>query len=93
MVPEQFCPACLAKVNRAGDPGHGRAPRVGDLNVCIHCAAVSRWAEGFVLCLLSPIELAGLAVFDPEAWRDVQRFQAAIRRIPPDISTDTKTRH
>jgi hypothetical protein len=91
VIPHQFCPACLAPLNRASHPTARVGPKPGDLNVCIHCAAVMMYGDDLTLRALDAKEQLSLSVVDPKAWADVQKFRAIIREMPKQ-SHDRKTR-
>jgi hypothetical protein len=91
VIPRQFCPACLTELNRATHPVYRVAPKPGDLNVCIECAAVTMYGDDLNLRALDEAERQALEAVDPKAWADVVRFQRIIREMPRQ-SRDTKTR-
>lgn len=49
-MPEQDCRTCGYKLDAATHTAFdGRAPKVGDLSVCVKCGEISMFGVGFVL--------------------------------------------
>jgi RNase P subunit RPR2 len=78
-VPASRCPSCGDVLNGAGEAvtRHGEAPRIGDITICLHCAAVNRYGIGLVLEAVTGDELTVLLA-DPDC-RDVLRLVNHVR--------------
>lgn len=59
-VPANDCPSCGKNLDIATSIDGDFKPRVGDLTVCIKCAAFLVFGEDFSLRLITPEEMGGL---------------------------------
>lgn len=63
-VPESPCPSCGAMLNGSGEAmtREGTPPVMGDIAICIRCAAVNRYGLGMALEAVPEDELAKLLI-------------------------------
>jgi hypothetical protein len=72
------CPHCKRIVDSASDLDGGKAPKLGDVTVCISCAGVSQFGVGLVLEVIPEPKLSEVL-----AEPDIIMMQAAVRRLGP----------
>lgn len=76
VTPDNCCPFCGYKVNRATDPQANAQPNAGDWSVCFSCAALMVFNAD--LTLRKPTEKEAQEASKSEA---LYRLQLAVRRV------------
>lgn len=90
-TPRTLCPNCGHTFDRAGetDKEHPRAPKPGDLGLCIECATVLQYDDSLRMRLIPPAELAEIYRQQPELAATVRKIAmrigvlAAVMPFPP----------
>jgi len=78
--PENRCPRCGHKLDRASGVNSGSAPATGDLSVCIQCGELLIFLEDLRIRSLSPAEFEELEIETKALLVKTQLVMRAARR-------------
>lgn len=86
----QLCLKCGHVVDRASGPG-GRAPKDGDVTICVNCAHVMIFGRDLALRNPSPEELKDI-LSDPQTAIVVAALEEMNRQYPPKPNPEAGVR-
>jgi hypothetical protein len=80
--PTVKCPKCGHCLDAATSvEKENLLPKEGDLSVCIECASLLMYEEGYFLHLITEKELSELRMNNPRAYDTLHLVQAQVRRV------------